>query len=371
MLLYSATINSFLGKVKKLAREIMNEEMDLPFNKTRFLWRGYYYPLHFVLFEDPEKLGYFAPANFQLGIHKKLMYLAHDEVIANVIRHELAHMYTSLLYGERYPNLASHGAEFNEVCRNFGWGVEVYKAYANLEFENELYTRSDNEKSFEKIKSKIEKLLALADSDNPHEAEAATLKANDLLLKYNLQNLDSHEEVETCVKLVFKNKKMNSTLNALYDILQYFYVQPVFNRTREGVGLDVVGSRINVEMADYIAKFLASEFELLWNKAKKEDRSLKGLKMKNNYILGLAHGFTTKLKNERNVLNRDKSSSRDLVRIQQNLSEQVSMAFPRLSRQAASAGSFDPKARAKGQKDGSSINIRPGVHQGNKGHLLT
>ncbi len=367
MLLYSATINSFLAKVKKLARKIMIEEMDIAFNKTRFLWRGYYYPLHFVIFEDPEKLGYYSPANFQIGIHKKLMYLAHDEVIANVIRHELAHMYTSLLYGERFKEMASHGKEFHEVCAKFNWDSVVSKAYSHLEYENQLYTE---DQSFEKIKAKIEKLLALADSDNPHEAQAATLKANNLLLKYNLQNLEYNEEVETCVKLVFKNKKMNSTLNALYDILQYFYVQPVFNRTRESVGLDVVGSRINVEMADYIAKYLASEFEILWEKAKKADSSLKGLKMKNNYILGLANGFTSKLKNERQVLTKEESSSRDLIRLQQNLSHQVSMAFPKLSRQAASAGSFDAKARARGQRDGSSINIRPGVNQGNKGFLL-
>tara|TARA_Y100000780_G_C13696081_1_gene422922 strand:+ start:46771 stop:47820 length:1050 start_codon:yes stop_codon:yes gene_type:complete len=347
----------------------MNEEMDLPFNKTRFLWRGFYYPLHFVLFEDPNKLGYFSPSHFQIGLHKKLMYLAHDKVIENIIRHELAHMYCSLLYGKRFHELDSHGKEFREVCARFSWGPEVFKAYSHLEFENELY-RNDKDIGFERIKGKIEKLLALADSDNPHEAQAATLKANQLLLKYNLKNLDFNEEAETCVKLVYRTKKLNSTMNALYDILQYFYVQPVFNRTGEGVGLDVVGSRLNVEMADYITKYLANEFETLWNTAKKKDPKLKGLKMKNNYILGLAQGFSTKLKQERSLQNQEASSSRDLIRLNDNLLKQVKMAFPRLSRQAASAGSFDPRARASGQKDGSQINIRPGVSQGNKGFLL-
>ncbi len=347
----------------------MNEEMGIKFNKTRFMWRGYYYPLHFVLFEDPNKLGYFSPSNFQLGLHKKLMYLAHNEVLSNIIRHELAHLYCSLIYGEKAKNLASHGQEFHKVCTDFGWGPEVSKAYGNLEFENQLYSVDS---SFEKVKSKIEKLLALADSDNPHEAEAATLKANQLLLKYNLQNLDYDEDdVETCVKLVFRTKKLNATMNALYDILQYFYVQPVFNRTREGVGLDVVGTRINVEMADYITKFLASEFEILWNKARKQDPRLKGLKMKNNYILGVATGFTQKLKAERNLLKNDKSSSRELMIMEENLSQQVRMAFPRLSRQAGSSASFDAHARAKGQRDGGNISIRPGVSQGNKGALLT
>lgn len=370
MLLYSATINAFTGKVKKLAIKIMNEEMGMAFNKTRFLWRGYYYPLHFVLFEDPQKLGYFSPGNFQLGLHKKLMYLAHDEVLKNIIRHELAHMYCSLIYEEQYQELFSHGAEFQKICKDFGWGVEVSKAYSNLEFENQLYSPDT---SFEKVKAKVEKLLALADSDNPHEAAAATFKANNLLLKYNLKNLAATDqgEVESCVKMVFRAKKMNSTLNALYDILQYFYVQPVFNRTREGVGLDVVGSRLNVEMADYITKYLAAEFELLWNRAKKEDPKMKGLKKKNNYILGIASGFTAKLKNERQILKKVSSSSRELITIENNLIQQVRLAFPRLSRQASSSGSFDSNARSKGQRDGSSLSIRPGVSQGNRGRLLT
>ena len=349
----------------------MNEEMDLKFNKTRFLWRGYYYPLHFVLFEDPTKLGYFSSDNFQLGLHKKLMYLAHDEVLANIIRHELAHMYTTILYKkenpQQYAQMTPHGKEFHHVCESFNWGPEVYKAYSNLEWENQLY---QEDTSFEKIKSKIEKLLALADSDNPHEAEMATLKANQLLLKYNLQNLEYNDEVETCVKLVYRTKKLNSTMNALYDILQYFYVQPVFNRSAAGVGLDVVGTRLNVEMADYITKYLAHEFEILWKKAKKDDPSLSGLKMKNNYILGVAHGFTSKLKKERSQYRDNQSSSKDLIKIQDNLVQQVAMAFPRLSKQTSSNGSFDPRARAKGQRDGSGLNIRPGVSQGNKGHLL-
>lgn len=345
----------------------MNTEMGMAFNKTRFLWRGYYYPLHFVLFDDPKKLGYFSPENFQLGLHKKLMYLAHDEVLKNIIRHELAHMYCSLIYGERYTELASHGSEYHKICMDFGWDSEVYKAYANLEFENQLYS---TDASFEKVKAKVEKLLALASSDNHHEAQAATLKANELLLKYNLKNLEYSDEGETCVKIVFRAKKMNSTLNALYDILQYFYVQPVFNRTREGVGLDVVGTRLNVEMADYITKYLACEFELLWNKTKREDPQMKGLKKKNNYILGIASGLTQKLKNERNLIKKTPSSSHELIIMEQNLVQQVKLAFPRLSRQAGSSGSFDPNARAKGQRDGNSLSIRPGVSQGNRGRLL-
>ena len=296
MLLYSKTITSFIQKIKKMAHQIMKDEMGLTVRRSRFVWRGYLYPLHFVVFEDPKKLGYFDCTNYQIGLHKKLMFLAKDEVIKDILRHELAHFYSFLLHGDSFPQLEAHGKEYNEVCRGFRWEQNVFRAYSDLEKDNLL---APVNKDFDRLKEKIEKLMALSESDNPHEAERATLKANEYLLKYNIQNLGSlqKEEIsETVVLSVLKEKRLNASLNALYDILGYFYVQPVINRNLEGVSLDVVGSRLNVEIADYVAKFLKNEFERLWKNSQKKDPQLKGIKKKNSYIYGLARGFCTKLK---------------------------------------------------------------------------
>jgi hypothetical protein len=371
MLVYSRTINSFLLKVKKMAHFIMIDEMGLDVRKSRFLWRGYLYPLHFVCFEDPKKLGYFQATSYQLGLHKKLMYLAKDEVLANILRHELAHFYTFLLYGEKFHQMAPHGEEFQNVCKRFQWGIAVSRAYSDLEQDN-LASAPDQE--FERVKEKIQKLLALSQSENVHEAEAATLKANEYLIKYNLKGIETGENNEdslgeTVVTAVFQAKRMNATLNALYDVLQFFHVQPVFNRTGEGVKLDVVGSRLNVDVANYIAKFLNNEFEILWKQTQKE-LGLKGLKKKNSYIYGLASGLKIKLKAERINL-RNSPRGKDLVVLEGLLQQRVQMAFPRLSRQQGPHANLDPYAHQRGKQDGTSIQIRPGVSQGNKGKLLT
>lgn len=371
MLVYSKTINSFLLKVKKMAHLIMKSEMGLDVRKSRFLWRGYLYPLHFVCFEDPKKLGYFQASSYQLGLHKKLMYLAKDEVLKNILRHELAHFYTFLLHGERFHHMDAHGEEFHSVCKKFSWGPEVSRAYSDLEQDN-LAVANDIE--FEKVKEKIKKLLALSQSENIHEAEAATLKANEYLLKYNLKGITENEFKEddlgeTIVATVYTAKRMNATLNGLYDVLQFFHVQPVINRTGEGVKLDVVGSRLNVDVADYITKFLSTEFELLWKKAQKE-LGFKGLKKKNSYLYGVANGLSLKLKAERQVL-KNSPRGKDLIVLEGQLQSRVRMAFPRLSRQQSSQASLDPFAHQKGRQDGNSIQIRPGVSQGNLGKLLT
>lgn len=345
----------------------MQDEMGLSVRRSRFLWRGYTYPLHFVCFEDPKKLGYFNCQNFQLGLNKKLMFLAKDEVIKNILRHELAHFYSFLLHGKKFIELQDHGAEYQKVCRGFHWGPEVSAAYSTLEEDNR---EALPDAEFEKIKSKITKLLALSSSENAHEAEMATIKANEYLIKYNLKNLSLDREGEddlgeTVVSTVISAKRMNATLNGLYDILQYFHVQPVLNRSGTGVGLDVVGSRLNVEVADYVCKFLDGEFQRLWKLAQK-NKGLKGLKKKNSYIFGLSKGLSSKLASERHNLQKS-GHSKELISLKDQLERRVAMAFPRLSRQQGSQAALDANAVTQGHKDGRNIQLRPGVSQGNRG----
>lgn len=358
MLLYSKTILSFTNKIKNKAHRIMKEEMGLDVRRSRFFWRGYLYPLHFVIFEDPNKLGYFNSHAYQIGLHKKLMYLAKDEVIENILRHELAHFYTFLLYGKQFNELLPHGQEFQAVCRQFLWGSEVSLAYSNLEKDN---LKAAEDPDFERVTSKIKKLLALSSSDNPHEAEMATVKANQLLIEHNLKNLHLSEEAledeEVVVLSVYEAPKSNAMMNALYDILQHFYVQPVINRNNEGVHLDVVGSKLNTSLALQVSDFIQDEFQRLWEKTRKENPRLKGLRAKNSYTLGLAKGFSSKLKASKDVM-KAQAQGKELVLLEKKLLSQLQIAFPRLSRQKGSSGTYHPDALSLGQRHGKDINFK-------------
>lgn len=353
-----------------MAHQIMRDEMGLSLRRSRFLWQGYLYPLNFVVFEDPNKLGYYDHRAFQIGIHKKLMYLAKDEVLKNIIRHELAHLYVFLFHGKEAYQLQSHGREFHDVCKSFHWEKDVSRAYSDLSLENELF---ESDEEFEKVKSKIQKLMALSQSDNPNEAQVATAKANDYLIKYNLRHLqesEAHIQWESVMRTVAVAKKMNASMNGLYDILKYFHVQPIFNRKKEGVTLDVFGSHLNTEIADYMAKTLLFEFENLWKKKKLKDPKMKGMRAKNSYILGVAKGFAAKLETQHGELKKG-PQGKALILLKKDLSHQFNLAFPRVSRQGGSSASIDGHAFGSGTRDGRNLNINPGLSQGNKGNLLT
>ncbi|MFT6070447.1 MAG: hypothetical protein ACJAT2_000753 [Bacteriovoracaceae bacterium] len=358
MRVYSSTLNAFCTRLKAEVKTILIKEMGIEVKRSRFLFNGYLYPFSIITFESPKQLGYFNGENYQIGINKNLVYLAKPEVLKNILRHELAHLYIFLTKG---PDEQAHGSSFREVCKKFGWGPEVSSAYADIKEENKLSSAPE----FEKILSRIEKLLSLAKSANQHEATAATAKANELLMKYNLElyKKDPTEaEEEVYVKNIYEAKRTNVQMNALYEILIHFYIQPVLNRTTKKVYLEAIGSRVNVEMADYLAKFFVAEFERLY-----KDSGLKGVSAKNSFIKGIAEGFSSKIIAQKKS---DPGLSKELVKLENVLKSQVRMVYSRMGSSASSTKKVDEKARALGLKAGKDLKIKKGINQAKKPRLL-
>lgn len=348
MRVYSSTLNAFTSRLKTETKEILKNEMGFSVKRSRFLFNGYLYPFSIVAFESPDKLGYFNHDNFQIGINKNLVYLAKPEVIKNILRHELAHMVVHINHGN---DIQAHGVDFRNTCKQYGWGEDVYKAYADLQKENSLNSAPE----FEKILSKVKKLLKLAQSANAHEATLATAKANELLMKYNLEHITDNdsEEEEVCVKSIYESKRSNVQMSALYEILEHFYVQPVFNRGQKKAYLEVIGTRTNVEMADYIAKFLVNEFQRLYKRS-----GLKGAAAKNSFIRGIAEGFSEKIKTQKD---QSPALKQELIRLDKVLKSQVSMVYSRMGSSSSSASKNDLQARAMGKAAGASLSINKGV----------
>jgi predicted SprT family Zn-dependent metalloprotease len=355
MLLYSKTITSFIKNIKAQSRAIMAKEMGLLYKQSRFLYQGYSYPLHFVVFEDDKKQGYFNSSTMQIGLNKNLLYLAKSEVISNILRHELGHLFVFIKHQSTFNELQPHGKEYREVCQSFGWSSEITKAKSSLTDDNKNVTSSFLSQSKYK---KIKKLLSLAQSTNRHEAELATIKANELLLKYNIESLsieDQNDEI-SYVKAILEKKKSGPTMHAIYEILQYFYVQPVFSRKKDKTVLEVVGTRENVELADYIAKFLNNELESFWKNAQKENPKLRGITKKKSYIQGVSKGFIQKLEQSKNT-----GTAEDRSLVSKQILRLTKLAYPKLSKGSFKSGNECSESLHIGLKHGESLSIRHGI----------
>jgi hypothetical protein len=355
MIVYDSTTLAFIQKAEQMLREVL-KDCGVSVRRSRFLWKNFLYPIHVVVFEGKE-WGHFNAPYFQIGLNRRLIWSAKDSVVRDILRHELAHYFTLLEYG----NVPSHGKEFHEICSRFGFPDSVSAATMNLEEEN---LAKEGDLHSERILEKVKKLLSLAQSSNAHEAELATLKANQLLLRHNLDYVTSVETIYLD-RLLARSRK-DDKLTAIYEILRHFIVRPVISMGKGTVCLEVTGTKTNVTLARYVAEFLDRELDHQWELARKE-YDLSGLRAKNSFFLGMARGFEEKMKGVKEEFSQEDRNA--LVKVEKNLDENIRMIYRRLGT-VSSGRQTDHEAREVGKEKGRNLSIRHGVEGKAKGLYL-
>lgn len=354
MFIYDSTSIAFIKKSEQFLKEILSQG-GIEVKKSRFLLKGFLYPLQVVIFEGKD-WGHFNAPYMQIGLNRKLIYLAKDSVVRDILKHELAHYLTHILF----PGAAAHGKEFRDVCRKFGFPEEVASATMNLEESN---FSKEGDLTSERILEKVKKLFMLAQSSNIHEAELATVKANEILLRHNLSYISDKEEPIYMDRLLMRKRK-DTKLSTIYSILKHFIVRPVISQGKDSCCLEVSGSLTNVKLAGYVASFLDQELERLWEVARKEN-NLKGLQAKNSFFLGVAEGFHQKMSSvKQNYSDQDKKA---LIVVERQLEADTQMIYKRLG-QTRSSHKTDAHACAKGMEKGLSLTIRSAV-EGKRNNL--
>ncbi len=353
MQVYSKATQKFLKICKAKAKEILISEMKIDFNRSRVKWKNYTVPLNFVVFEHESNLGFFNHHLYQIGLNKRLLLLNDSKVLADVIRHELAHFEAYLRYGS---SINDHGTEYRDICKSHGWNEDIYGAKLKLS-ETLPHFKVENTKN-EKLISRVQKLLSLANSDNLNESRLATAKANELLLKFNLTEEDlSEEEDETFLLRVLEGTKVNAKAKAIYEILTTFNVQPVFSHAKGHYYLEVVGSRVNVELAHYVCDYLVHELDYLWKETQKENLGLKGLSAKNSFFRGVATGYKEQIQE----IQSSSFSNKDLMILKEDLEVRVKNVYSRLSYSSSQRIKNNSRSAALGKSAGKNLKIKKSI----------
>lgn len=359
MMIFDRTSAAFIQKTEGMARSVL-QELGFKVNRLRFEFNKYLYPISIVVFEGSE-LGFFNAKFYQIGLNRKLLYSAKDSVIRDILRHEIAHYLTHL----HYPHGASpHGAEFKEICQRYGLSEEIARASIDLELAND---QKEGDLESEKVLNKVQKLLKLAESSNAHEAELATYKANELLIKHSLNHNDTFKEETIYLDRILYSAKNNSKLVAIYEILTHFLVRPVISHGHKQCCLEICGPKTNVILAKYVAEFLDQQMDYLWSEARGEHK-LTGLRAKNSFMLGIAAGFHEKMKKSQREM--DVSDQKALITVKQQLEINLSQVYKRLG-STRSTHQMDVSARNLGVEKGKNLTINKGVESKSKGLQLT
>ena len=357
MIIYSQKVILFIHEIKSLVKEILLCEIHLKATMSRFYSRDgkYSYPISVVIFDKKTCLGYFDAEFYELGFNESLMH-AGKEQLKNIIRHELAHYMVFISGNHCEP---PHGEAYKVYCKSLGWGNEVYKASTCLENFTKVEAEAENG-----VFRKVKKLMALAKSSNPNEAELAMIKSQQLLLKHNIESvcLDQDDE-KIILKRVLRATRQSAKLRAISKILETFFVSIVFHGGKGCIHLEVIGSLVNVNIAEYVANVLDFQLELLWQEAKGLHNGLKGMRAKNSFFVGIARGYCKKIQ----ALKRDytKETSRSLIVVEKKLIDAQAMVYPRLSSSRSHAG-YCGKSSKLGEIMGENLNINPAVQAPSK-----
>ena len=327
MIIYSKTILSFIERLSHYAREMLGHR-GIKCQRKTIVIENYIYPLDIVIFESSYQLGYFN--RFEIGVNKQLIHYD-TEIIKNILGHELAHFLTWVYFRD-----LSHGAPFIKICKRFKF-LSSRPASINL----------DSIKKTEPIVLKVQKLLSLANSSNQYEAEAATAKANQLLLRYNLDIANLTDDTKLVSVRVLPNRRKTGKLSAIHKIVETFMVKTFFHYQNGIMFLEIFGAHHNVKIGEYVAKFLDIKLEEIWKDYSKKYQ-LSGIREKNSFMLGIGEGFTQKIKTKSVI---DKA----LIPLKNQLEKDFLTYFPRLAR--SNLVSPDRNSFIFGQKAGSKLMI--------------
>ena len=233
----------------------------------------------------------------------------------------------------------------------------------------------------------MNKLLALAGSENQHEAELAMQRVQEMYARYNLERLEQQKQSQFVSWIqVAKTRKREMWEKILLSLLnEYFFVQVIQSKqfdARDCVeypSAEIMGTRENVLMAEYVYNFLVQTLESLWQRQRCEQPEWKGSTLRRErrtYLIGVIHGFRARLA-DRSSTGQSTGPTKNqihslVVHSNQELQKHIQRKYPRTRSGRSGTVDLGSESYKKGKTDGSQIRLhRPLAHSdGNRGKLL-
>lgn len=255
-------------------------------------FRGRLTPPTLELVPSRATLGRWIQTTRTIEVSRPLVVAERWGAVVEVLKHEMAHQYVHEVLGER--DETAHGPAFRETCARLGIdaraaGVPGPAPADGAEVEN-------------KIVDRIARLLALAESPNRHEAEAAMAAAQRLMLRYNL---DAARAIAprgyAFLQLgeprgrVIEHERMVAMILGKHFFVEAIWI-PVYRplEGKRGSVLEVCGTRGNLAIAEYVHGFLHATADRLWRDHQRATE-IASNRERRTFLAGVMTGFADKL----------------------------------------------------------------------------
>ncbi|MDP2341946.1 MAG: DUF2786 domain-containing protein [Deltaproteobacteria bacterium] len=206
------------------------------------------------------RLGQWHRVQRLLSLSRPLVRTRSWQAVREILKHEMAHQFVDEVLGKHEET--AHGPAFLAVCAARG-----IDARARGSVDDDVVSAGGNDDD-DRVMRRVQKLLALAESDNPNEAEAAANAAQRLMLEHNIAARGRTGRVYVTRALGPPAFRLYAHERILAGLLaKHFFVDVVFSYAyvpdagRNGNYVEVSGTPDNLAMAEWINGFLLAAGE--------------------------------------------------------------------------------------------------------------
>lgn len=315
----------------------------------------------FSLKRMTHRLGYWSGQKREIVLGRDLVFNHPWDAVREVLLHEMAHQLAEEVLGVYHE--PAHGAAFQRACHLLRANPETSTNYKPL--NERLHEVASNPQ--DKIMLRVKKLMALATSQNRHEAESAMAKAHELIARYNVDLIINEAKRDyVSIFLGIPSLRHPREYYHLAGLLQDFYFVHgiwvsafVLEKDKMGRVLEITGTRQNILLAayvhDYVIRFIDAQWSI-YNKQKRLNRY-----RKSDYAVGIIEGFKAKLTATQKPGETTRSASA-LIKLEDPLlKEHMAYRYPRTVKIGKSASNRDDAVFRHGIDEGKKLVIAKGI----------
>ena len=315
----------------------------------------------FTLRDLASRLGYWHRGRAEIVLSRRLVLDYGWDSVREVLLHEIAHQMADQVLGAGTET--PHGPKFQEACRLLRANPEASGRFRPLAERLRAEALGEEDRRL----LRIGKLMALAQSRNHHEAEAAMAKAHELMARYNLGVLERvRQRVFVSVFVGAPALRQPREAYHLARLLQDFYFVeglwvPAFVLARGKMGrvLEISGTQQNVQTAGYVHDFVGHFIRRQWAAYNRE----KGLNRQRltDFAVGIVEGFRAKLQRQR-----DQTWVEAGTRLPQKIQDPqlrsyLDYRYPRVRRFSRNVSNQDQTVLRDGMRIGRAMVVSRGI----------
>jgi hypothetical protein len=317
----------------------------------------------FAIKDLKNQWGNWSPQKREISLSRQLVFNYPWDSIRDVLLHEMAHQIAQQLWSA--SGQMPHGAGFKQACQLLHIDAAASADYAPL--QDRLLRNTSN--AHDRRMLRVKKLLALAESKNRFEAEAAMTKAHVLIARHNIElnRLDNRRQFlsifisSPALRHPREDYHLANLLQDFYFVRGIWVPAYVIERQKMGRVLEISGTAQNLKIADYVHDFIARFIDAQWQKYNHEKKMNRY--RKTDFAVGIIEGFRNKL--ELSVIK--KKAKNDIFALirkgDPQLKEYFKFKYPHTASVSKTASRQDTRVLNDGKKLGKKLVIARGISE--------